>query len=427
MRIDHLAIQNFRGFESFDLKLNPQFNLLVGNNGSGKTTILDALYIAAGSWLLGIDGPKKAPSIDEDEVRLTAFEYENGRYSFEKQYPVRIQAAGSVMDEPIDWAREKVSDHSTTRYGTAKAILDIGRRTVSSMRSGESIVLPLISAYGIERLTIEPDPPRNERAGAKLRNKERPSRLNGYRDIQFLINEEALFDWIETETLAGLQNGADSAAFKVVRNAIISCIEDATDLYYDVKRQNVVVVMNEHGAHPYELLSDGQRIMLTLVGDIARKAITLNPQLGARVLEQVPGIVTIDELDLHLDPKWQRRVIRDLRKTFPAIQFTAATHSPQLIGEAEPWEIIRLDDLQLSNPEQSFGMDSNWILKHVMDAGDRDEGFKRKFEEADRLICDLKFEAARELLNELRSSIHGDHPDLVRLSARIDRLSGAVK
>jgi predicted ATP-binding protein involved in virulence len=426
MRIDHLAIQNFRCFESFDLKLNPHFNLLVGDNGSGKTSILDSLYISAGSWLLGIDGPRKAPPIDEDEVRLSAFDYRNGRYSFEKQYPVCIRAKGIVMGESIEWTREKVSDRSTTRYGGAIAILDIGRHTVTSMRANQDVILPLISAYGIERLWIEPDPPKRERTGANLRNKERPSRLDGYRNIQFLINEEALFDWIETETLAGLQNGTDSHAYRVVKNAIISCIEDATDLYFDVQRHEVVVVMKEHGAHPYELLSDGQRVMLTLVGDIAKKAITLNPQLGVSVLDQTPGIVTIDELDLHLDPKWQRRVIRDLKRTFPAIQFIATTHSPQLIGEAEPWEIVLLDARQPSSPAQSFGMDSNWILKHVMSAGERDEGVKHRFEEVDRLVRDLKFEEAQEAINALRNDI-GNHPDIVRLSARIDRLAGTTK
>jgi predicted ATP-binding protein involved in virulence len=426
MRIDQLAIQNYCCFGSFDLGLNPQFNLLVGDNGSGKTSILDALHIAAGSWLLGIDGPSKAPGIDDNDVRLSAFGYKNGRFSFEKQYPVTIKAKGVVMGESIEWSRERVSDNSTTRYGAATAILDIGRRAVSSMRAGEGVVLPLISSYGTERLWIELDPARKERAGANPRNEERPTRLLGYRNIQFLIHEKALFDWIATETLADLQNGAESSTFRVVKHAIVSCIEDATDLYYDVARKEVVVDMKLHGPHPYNLLSDGQRVMLTLVGDLAKKAILLNPQLDDQVLEQTPGIVTIDELDLHLDPKWQRRVILDIKRTFPKIQFIATTHSPQLIGEAEPWEIILLDAQQPSSPAQSFGMDSNWILKHVMGAGERDEGIKRRFDEAERLIFDLKFEDAQGAIDQLRDDI-GDHPDMVRLSARIDRLSGAAK
>jgi predicted ATP-binding protein involved in virulence len=432
MRIDRLAIQNFCGFSSLELKFDPQFNLLVGGNGSGKTSILDAVYIAAGSWLLGIDGPRKAPTIDDSEVRLADIPYGEGQFSFEKQYPVSIQARGNVMGESIEWTRIKTSDSSTTRYGASTAMLEIGRRTVSSMRAGENVDLPLISSYGTERLWIEPETPRKESRRSKLRHKERPTRLNGYRNIQFLIHEEALFDWIAAETLASLQNGSESGAFKVVKNAMVGCIEDAKDLYYDVRREEVVVVFAEHGTHPYEHLSDGQRVMLTVVGDLAKKANRLNPHMGAGVLDQTRGIVTIDELDIHLHPKWQRHVIRDLKRTFPKIQFIASTHSPQLVGEAAPHEVILLPDVirpaaqAPASPPQSFGMDSNWILKHVMEADDRDKEIKHRLEETDRLILKLEFEAAEEALRRLRDDI-GNHPDIVRLSARIDRLAGKAQ
>jgi predicted ATP-binding protein involved in virulence len=166
--------------------------------------------------------------------------------------------------------------------------------------------------------------------------------------------------------------------------------------------------------------------MLTLVGDLARRATTLNPHLEDYVLEQTPGIVTIDELDLHLHPKWQRHVIRDLTKTFPSIQFVATTHSPQLIGEAQPNEVILLGQEESSNPAQSFGMDSNWILNHVMGADELDHDIKKEKEEVATLIADQKLDAAQTKLNKLRSKI-GDHPDLVKYSARIERFSKNIR
>ena len=424
MQIDRLEIRNFRGFSTLDLVFNPKFNLLVGGNGSGKTSILDAVYIAAGSWLLGIDGPRKAPSIDEEEVRLADIPHSEGRVSFERQYPVSIHADGKVMGRSVGWKRVKTSNRSTTRYGDATGILNIGRSAVLSMRAGESVDLPLISAYGTERLWIEPESPKREGRG--------PTRLDGYRNIQFLIHEEKLFDWIEEETLASLQNGSESGAFAVVKDAMVGCIEDARDLYYDVRRKEVVVAFKNHGTHPYEHLSDGQRVMLTVVGDIAKKANLLNPHMGPNVLRQTRGIVTIDELDIHLHPRWQRHVISDLKKTFPGIQFIASTHSPQLVGEAEPDEVILLPDVigplpqAPENPQQSFGMDSNWILKHVMEAKDRDELIESRLEDAESLILKLELKAAQEALTRLRREI-GNHPDIVRLSARIDRLAGSAQ
>ena len=105
-----------------------------------------------------------------------------------------------------------------------------------------------------------------------------------------------------------------------------------------------------------------------MVADIARRACLLNPHLGGAVLEETPGIVLIDELDLHLHPKWQRRIIGDLRRTFPKIQFIATTHSPQLIGQVKPDEILLLDAEETEetrHPGQSYGMDSNWIRTYA--------------------------------------------------------------
>ncbi|MGH9765374.1 MAG: AAA family ATPase, partial [Blastocatellia bacterium] len=106
----------------------------------------------------------------------------------------------------------------------------------------------------------------------------------------------------------------------------------------------VIVEIESQGKQPFNNLSDGQRSMLALVGDIAQKAVTLNPHLGPNALEETPGAVLIDELDLHLHPKWQRRIVEDLRRTFPKIQFVATTHSPFLIQSLRSGEeLIMLD------------------------------------------------------------------------------------
>jgi len=289
MRIDHLVIKNYCCFESFELKLNPQFNLLVGDNASGKTSLLDAIHIAADSWLLGVDVPRRAPNIDDENVRLVAFEQNNRRYTFEKQYPVSIRASGVVMGEQVDWMRERVSDQSTTRYSGAEAILDIGRKTVASLRSGEKIVLPLISSYGTERLWIEPDRARRNGPASSTWNSERSTRLLGYRNIQFLIHEEALFDWLAKETFAALQEGSTSPALRVVTQAIVGCIEDAEDLYYDIRREDVVVwsACNAHTRRRYREESDTAQFRLERegsrrdAGDCDRRRI--RPALASKV------------------------------------------------------------------------------------------------------------------------------------------------
>ena len=368
MQIAYLTVKNFNGFDRREFAFNPHFNLLVGDNATGKTSVLDALSIALGSWFLGIRGYATPHGIDADEVRVVAHRHHD-TYSFEKQFPCRIEARGLVMGKELMWARELSREGGRTSSGDAKAISIVAGEAERSVRSGEEITIPLICTYGTERLWFEA----THRKSKKQEDVKRRlrSRLDGYRDcFDFTIQETALLDWIRAEVSASQQRNGETIAMKAVKSAILNCVEGANSLYYDERYRDLVVDIGQYGHQLFKNLSDGQRIVLTLVGDLVRRATTLNPD---RVLEDTPGVVLIDELDLHLHPKWQRHVIRDLRTTFPSIQFIATTHSPQLIGEAEPEEVILLGDEQAVNPSQSYGMDSNWILRHVMGAEKRDD------------------------------------------------------
>jgi predicted ATP-binding protein involved in virulence len=419
VRIDHLTVQNFKGLEFSEFEFNPRFNLVVGDNATGKTTILDALSIALGSWFIGVPGYANAPRIRADQVRVVAHSYQDS-WSFDRQFPTRIGARAFGMGRRIAW--ENAVDANMRPPNTE--VLDIVKAATEaeqSVRAGKEETLPLICTYGTGRLRAESAS--GEQPRIKATENQLPSRLDGYRDcIDFKIQESALLDWIRAEVSASQQRNKETIALGVTKGAITKCVEEAESLYYDERYKDLVVNIKSYGQQLFRNLSDGQRIMLTLVGDLAKRAATLNPQLGDRVLDQTPGVVTIDELDLHLHPKWQRHVIRDLKTAFPSIQFIATTHSPQLIGEAQPEEIIRLGRQESPHPAQSFGMDSNWILKHVMGADERDREIKIKLEEIETLINSFHLEAAQTKIDELRSVI-GNHPDFVRLSARIDRFA----
>ncbi|MEZ5355445.1 MAG: AAA family ATPase [Bryobacteraceae bacterium] len=140
------------------------------------------------------------------------------------------------------------------------------------------------------------------------------------------------------------RGGEESHLYSTVRKAILQCVEGGQEFYFDAARGEVVVEIGSQGILPFNSLSDGQRTLLAMVWDIAQKAAMLNPSLEQSVLEKTPGIVLIDELDLHLHPVWQRRVIEDLRTVFPRIQFFATTHSPFLIQSLRSGEeLVMLD------------------------------------------------------------------------------------
>lgn len=421
MKIDSLTVENFNGFDHREFNFNSKFNLLVGDNATGKTSVLDALAIALGSWFLGIQGYANVLGIDPDEVRVVAHPHRD-IYSFEKQFPSRIEARGTVMGKELTWARELKHEGGRTSSVNAKSISTVASDAERRVRSGENVTIPLICTYGTERLWFEATHRKSKKKeGFKNRL---PSRLDGYFDcINFTIQESSLLDWIRSEVSASQQRYEETIAIRAFKRAVTRCVEGATYLYYDERYKDLVVSIEQHGHQLFRNLSDGQRIVLTLVGDLVKRATTLNPHLDDRVLDETPGIVLIDELDLHLHPKWQRRIIGDLRSTFPSVQFIATTHSPQLIGEAEPEEVILLGDHLRANPSQSFGMDSNWILRHVMGADERDSKVKGELGEIEKLIASFDLEKARAKVNELRAEIGGNHPDLVRFSARIDRFA----
>jgi predicted ATP-binding protein involved in virulence len=419
MRIDHLVIENFKGFSKREFSFASGFNLIVGTNGTGKTSTLEALAVAAGSWFLGLRGYDSRHMLP-NEVRLEPRNFD-GEIRFEAQYPAKVTAAGLVMDEMLIWERSVDTPNGKTRFMHAANVKALAANADAHVRSGEGITLPLISYYGTGRLWQEPRATSQVKKPDKLVGKKELSRLEGYKNsVDPRLSTRDLVIWIARQSWIGYQQGKEPPVFQAVKQAIIGCVEDAENLYFDPKRGEVIVVMRDHGAQPFFNLSDGQRCMLAMVGDIAQKAAKLNPQLGANVLLETPGVVLIDELDLHLHPRWQRRVITDLRRTFPKIQFICTTHSPQLIGQAKSGEIILLDELQDEHPGQSFGMDSNWVLRHIMGSDDRDPQVAARLDEIFEDIEESRFEEAGVKVSELRKEI-GEHPDLVEAEALISR------
>ena len=127
-----------------------------------------------------------------------------------------------------------------------------------------------------------------------------------------------------------------------------------------------------HGKLPVALLSDGIRIMIGLVGDIAHRCTRLNHHLGAQAALLTPGVILIDEVDMHLHPEWQQLVLKGLTDAFPLIQFIITTHSPQVLSTAKR-ENIRIlerdaEGLWTADPplEETKGIESSSAMNDVM-------------------------------------------------------------
>ena len=167
-------------------------------------------------------------------------------------------------------------------------------------------------------------------------------------------------------------------------------------------------------------MSSGERGVLALVLDLTRRLVQANPEMNDPVAESA-AVVLIDELDLHLHPKWQRQIVGKLTATFPRCQFIATSHSPQVVASVDPEQVHLFTPDGVVRPDRTRGMDTNWILRHLMEADDRPIDAKAIVESVERSIAEGAFADARaEVLEAKRRGF--DLPEWSILEARIARL-----
>ena len=174
---------------------------------------------------------------------------------------------------------------------------------------------------------------------------------------------------------------------------------------------------------PVRLLSDGERGVLAVVLDLTRRLARANPEMTDPAAE-AEAVVLIDEIELHLHPAWQRRIVTNLTRTFPKCQFIATTHSPQVIGEVEHDRIQIIADGQVYSPSHSFGVDSSRVLEEVMGADPRTEEVKALLSKISRTIGDNLYDDARALLTELSRRLGENDPEVTRIRTLLDFMTG---
>jgi len=342
MKICELRLQNFRKFDDavFRFNVDSGVTVLIGDNATGKTALLEALSIMMGSYLLDFKAGVNR-GISRDQVRLKQVKL-GDTVSLEPQWAegVRLTATGLLEaltgeQSPVTWSRALHSEKGRTTRVEASEIAGIGREARHRVDKGEEVLLPVFGYYGTGRLW-------HLKQEVKLTKPE--SRVAGYRDCLDPASSHKLFlKWFAQLEQASFQKGEKYGVLEAVRQAVRTCIPDCKQLYFDIELQQLMIQLDEGQLFSFDNLSDGYRNMLAIVADIAHRAGRLNPQLTDRAALQTPGIVLIDEVDLHLHPKWQRGVMSDLRTAFPHVQFIVTTHSPFIIQSLKPGEVIDLN------------------------------------------------------------------------------------
>jgi len=407
LRVDALKVRNYRGFEALYMELHPEVTVLFGENGAGKSNVLAALAtLLSGLW-------QKAPHNIEpgDAYEPTGF----GAFMRHGRYPVSLNARVVLRGGVIEMGRERLSfDGRTTN-----AELKTARAGFAKILQGEGEPWPLIAWYGTQRL--------HDRARDSQRKRPKPSRReDGWVDcLDPRSSEEQLLQWWFEASLPKLQGDpspAHDALVRALRAAVAQPQPDGSADRIDTIKLELpdglpVFQFTSGRVVRWEDLSDGYHIFLGLIGDLARRAWTLNAGVLADPIARAEGVVLIDEIDLHLHPRWQMSVVEGLRSAFPRVQFVVTTHSPLVLASVQNDQVRCLSEGRLVERQALVhGRDPNSIYmdQHVPL---RPTWARARLQEIVTLIDADQREAAIRKLQELEQEWGGDDPELVRLRA----------
>lgn len=420
MRITQFTLQHFRAIADMELHFSTQTTALVGVNGVGKSSVLDALAIALSSMTSRFLGQaKKSRTISLDDIQVGT---EYARLS------IAIDMGKLRREpEPLTWAlaqnrkagkypAERQSDlDELNRFAAVIALQLEVLTSFGDMRH----TIPLAAYYDVHRAVL--DVPMRIRKSATNFLSDAYEDALGHGGTDF----RGFFEWFRAKEDSENEQIRDEPTFL---DKDLSAVRRAIELFTGFtklrirRKPSLRMTLLKNGVELNVLqLSDGEKCMLALVGDLARRLSLLNSGLDDPLHGY--GIVLIDEIDLHLHPKWQRTVVASLERTFPNCQFIISTHSPQIIGELPADGVILLKDgRSLGNPERSLGLSSSEVIEEMMEGEARNVGVRDDLRAIDDAIEREDITQAKLLLSQLQAKV-GEIPEVLKAQLSIASLA----
>lgn len=426
MYLKQICLENFKCFEKLDVNFKEKMTVIVGENGAGKTTLLEGIAIAVSTMFTALEGVK-GKGIDKTQARLKAYTI-GSTSDVQAQFPVKISALGEIGGQEIQWERSLNTSKGQTTIKDAKELTSIAADYQKRLRDGDTALkLPLLAYYGTGRLWDYHREKQNDIF-------ETSTRTNGYIDsVDGTANIKLMMNWFAKMTIQKYQNQENGLGPIPELEAVFSAMEkcykqitgsDSAKIQYNMGTKELdVSYMDETGKRmriPINQLSDGYKGTISLVADIAYRMAVLNPQYLGNVCSETEGIVLIDEVDLHLHPAWQQRILSDLTSIFPKIQFIVTTHAPEVINSISREHVLVMENNQVfTAPAETYGKDANGILRTIMRVQERPKAVAEQFERFYHAMDAENFAGAEEILKALEDTL-GEDPDLTSMRIQWD-------
>lgn len=411
MKLNEVKIENFKGFRGLDVKFDGKSAVIFGINGTGKSTILSAINYCFWLWLNRLNSSQGAVYRSFDPKTVCY-----GTSALKIECVVETDGCKHTLTRSYSKPQQGKRAVSSQEKKEYDSFVESFREKYLS----EDENMPIFVNYGTNRAVLD--------IPLRIRRKHEFSKITALeRAIENKLDFRTFFEWyrnqedIENEHIreTGDQSYQDKY-LKCVRNSIEAMLENMHDL--KVKRNPLrMVVKKESTEIAVDQLSDGEKCTLALLGDLARRVAMANPHRKNPL--EGSGIVLIDEVELHMHPSWQRRVLAVLQKVFPNIQFIVTTHSPQVLGEVnDTYQVMKLTVMEgKGNLEEvsTYGKDANWILKYDMETLERAKPILEKFKSFYEALDKQDYDSAQAIIDELQKII-GNDPELTSMQVQLD-------
>jgi len=428
MKIKRLSLQNFCRFPELEIAFADRngtphpVTVFIGENGAGKTSILQALALVL-SWLTARIRREKASGNLISEIEIL------NRKPF-ASIEVEVEHEGEIFSwKLVKSARGKKKPADSELGGVTRLAEEFRRQLTDNDDSS----LPMVVYYPVERVVLD--------IPLKIRTRHSFGQLDGYdNSLKQGIDFRRFFEWfreredaenetggkgVDEEVLQALRDALPDELWKkleelkaspkdrqltAVRSAISTFMPGFSNLR--VKRRPRLQMLIDKDGEPLNVaqLSQGEKSLMALVGDLARRLAMMNPTLGNPL--QGEGVVMIDEVEMHLHPRWSRSLINNLCQTFPNCQFILTTHSPLVISDSRELSGYILNQEGLRPLSNLYGMDVNQVLLQEMGAEIRSREVQNKLDDLFDAIQDGDCALARRLLQDLANELPPDHLEL---------------
>ena len=405
MYIKKIHIQNYKGIKELTREFDSGVTIIIGNNGAGKTSLLSALNVALESvfsFSAEILGKGSWDIIPQGDIHTTSVTTGDITESMKYHIPV-------VIDCDIDFGGEIYSQQckvahegSSTEISSHKA-----SEKMKELLNQSDSALPLLNYQSIDRANLS-----SNIQEAQLKGQ--PERRQGY--VNSFIGKSSIKDvqdWCLSMAFAEFQfrrTIKEYETFKKIVSGFVQKIEGMEvvpkiELSPTMKR--LVFSDNQEG-QLINNLSAGYQSVLCMIMELAYRTVLLNPNIESS--EEVEGIVLIDEIDMHLHPKWQWKIIDALCATFPKVQFIVATHSPIVISSAENAHVLRMLSPDKIEPLPNvYGYSTGDVLDLTQDSLDMPEEVKKWREKIGSALDEGDLSQAEAIVKTAENELR-EHP-----------------